>query len=412
MATVSPIEAGPVDRPRSGTNYAMNALRFTAAFFVVVSHLRALFFVDFADAVSNNPLVMLTYGLTSLGHQAVIVFFVLSGYWVGGSALRNFSGGRFELLEYSVARILRLWIVLVPALLITQILDRSGTALWPSSDIYAGSSAYHSVVPSGGAVEYLDAGVTSGNLFFLQSIYVPAEGTNTPLWSLATEFWYYLLFPALLFLVWRGVSIRARLIAAGIASLCVLLLILAPMPGGPQVFVLFPAWLMGVAVAAARPRAGTLMKRVSPHMLSALRVIALALLVGVALIDSRSSSVVSVYVLSVAAAMLLTLLISDVQNPVGRRFLAPLSWAAEWSYSLYALHLPVLAFAAAMIVPSAADRWQMDPIGVIRACAVLASVLAAAFALYLVTEKHTTGLRRFAIRKLRRSSRRRAGIVR
>jgi peptidoglycan/LPS O-acetylase OafA/YrhL len=34
-----------------------------------------------------------------------------------------------------------------------------------------------------------------GNLAFLQTIAVPIFGTNGPMWSLANEFWYYLIFP-------------------------------------------------------------------------------------------------------------------------------------------------------------------------------------------------------------------------
>ena len=43
-----------------------------------------------------------------------------------------------------------------------------------------------------------------GNLFFLQTIFVPPFGSNAPLWSLSFEFWYYLLFPLCLFALSRG----------------------------------------------------------------------------------------------------------------------------------------------------------------------------------------------------------------
>jgi len=42
------------------------------------------------------------------------------------------------------------------------------------------------------------------NVFFLQTITVPVYGSNSPLWSLANEFWYYLLFPLLLLAPQRG----------------------------------------------------------------------------------------------------------------------------------------------------------------------------------------------------------------
>ena len=48
-----------------------------------------------------------------------------------------------------------------------------------------------------------------GNMFGLQTILVPSFGGNFPLWSLANETWYYILFP-LLVLVLRGRSIAWR----------------------------------------------------------------------------------------------------------------------------------------------------------------------------------------------------------
>jgi peptidoglycan/LPS O-acetylase OafA/YrhL len=50
------------------------------ALLVVISHARVLFFEDFTTATRSMG-VYLFYLATSLGHQAVIVFFTLSGYW-------------------------------------------------------------------------------------------------------------------------------------------------------------------------------------------------------------------------------------------------------------------------------------------------------------------------------------------
>ncbi len=72
-----------------------------------------------------------------------------------------------------MARIARLYVVIVPALLFTGILDYlhgawDGTRDGPSSFLI--------------------------NLFFLQGIYGGAYGSNGPLWSLSYEWWFYILF--------------------------------------------------------------------------------------------------------------------------------------------------------------------------------------------------------------------------
>ena len=60
---------------------------------------------------------------------------------------------------------------------------------------YGGEVLQH-IYPSSAIAQALTAPVFLGNAAFLQRILVPELGTNGPLWSLANEFWYYLLFPA------------------------------------------------------------------------------------------------------------------------------------------------------------------------------------------------------------------------
>ena len=60
---------------------------------------------------------------------------------------------------------------------------------------------------------HLDAATFWGNLVFLQTILVPTYGTNALLWSLANEFWYYMLFPLLAVLIhgwYSGIRRRWR----------------------------------------------------------------------------------------------------------------------------------------------------------------------------------------------------------
>src|SRR5947209_5815746 len=69
-----------------------------------------------------------------LAHSAVIVFFVLSGYVIAFSTL----SARQDAKRFAVARLSRLYSVILPALLLTFILQATGSYLNP--EFYAQQS--------------------------------------------------------------------------------------------------------------------------------------------------------------------------------------------------------------------------------------------------------------------------------
>ena len=66
----------------NGRLYWLDLARWLSAFFVVAEYLRAAMFVNFSDLGGFNVFDQALYFCTTLGHQAVMVFFVLSGYFV------------------------------------------------------------------------------------------------------------------------------------------------------------------------------------------------------------------------------------------------------------------------------------------------------------------------------------------
>lgn len=175
----------------------LDCLRGLAALLVVLEHLRAFLFLPYSEIKFSGILLKLFYFITCLGHQAVIVFFVLSGFLVGGSVLNSFQKGTWTWSGYLIRRMSRLWVVLIPALILTLLWDHIGLSMNASG--YHGDymHLYHS---GPGPSHPADLSFKSffGNLFFLQTVVVPVFGTNGPLWSLANEFWYYLIFPVAL----------------------------------------------------------------------------------------------------------------------------------------------------------------------------------------------------------------------
>jgi peptidoglycan/LPS O-acetylase OafA/YrhL len=368
--------AAPGNARGHGQHRALNAMRAIAAVLVVVYHLRTLMFDEGHGFL---------YALTGLGPAAVLVFFVLSGYWVGGSVLSAFKRGTFTWAGYASARLARLWIVLLPAVLLTSVLDHLGLALLGHTSIYAGDPAYHHTVPAGDLAERLGPLTAIGNVTFLQTIVVPTYGTNASLWSLAYEAIFYAALPLAMY-VWRGRG-RGRWLS-GVLLLGLLAL------AGPKVLMYLPVWLLGVAVAAFREPIKTFLDRLPSGALMGARAVTLTMLGAALLLTERSYSAVNVLILAAATTLVLVTLVRDVRpGGLASRLLAGPSAYAESSYSLYAVHLPVAAMIAALLTPDVNQRWAPTPLHWLALAGLTALLCAAGWGFAWLTERHTNRLR-------------------
>lgn len=221
----------------------LDLVRGLAAVAVCASHLRNGLIVDYGQySALQEPNIAqkVFYFSTGLGHQAVIIFFVLSGFFVGSSIIKNVK--RFNFTKYMITRLSRLWIVLIPALILTAIVD--SILMSHSPEILSGTyNPVSNSLPSLG--KYSSSWSTFfGNIFFLQGMLTPVFGTNGPLWSLANEFWYYILFPLLLITVGKcgaNIEIRYRFITLTLVlGICLTIPI--------DILEYFFIWLMGVGV--------------------------------------------------------------------------------------------------------------------------------------------------------------------
>lgn len=98
--------------------------------------------------------------------EAVIVFFVLSGYLVGGRTLERAMAGKFNGITYAIDRGSRIWLPLIPAVIAT----------WAVSMI------------RGRGIDWVEG---LGNILAVQGVLVPPMSYNTSLWSLSYEVWFY-----------------------------------------------------------------------------------------------------------------------------------------------------------------------------------------------------------------------------
>src|SRR4051812_47944519 len=119
----------------------LNASRWISAFFVVLFHVRELALAGYSEIANPSLLHKAIYFLAGFGHEAVIVFFVISGFLIGGVNVERWklrsSLGVDAVKEYSIHRIARIYVVLVPALVLGFVLDSIGAAKFDQLGLYS-----------------------------------------------------------------------------------------------------------------------------------------------------------------------------------------------------------------------------------------------------------------------------------
>ncbi len=349
----------------------LDGLRGLAASFVVVSHSWS---TVFPSGRTQRTRVELLTAWMGLGHYAVSVFIVISGFSLGLVAWRNglsWPGGTKAFLRGRFRRIVPAYwaaIVFGAGLGATVLAHKDGT-LWD------------------GAIPIRLSGVVDHALL-LQDVHWAGPAGSTAFWSLAVEFHIYLLFPFLL--VWlrrRPESwLPPYLLFAAIAAFSEL----APKTafthwlGGlhPSLYALFIVGLVGARAAVAGEEPAARRRRERGLMIAS----------GIGLVAAAASfrhfdPVASVHDLwfGPAAALVIGRLASGSLSSV-RRLLEhrALVLLGACSYSLYLIHSAVIEIVWRVVV---------KPLGLTGAPALavevtvgLAASVAAAAAFYRLVE--------------------------
>jgi peptidoglycan/LPS O-acetylase OafA/YrhL len=366
--------------PRSDRSVHLDAVRAIAALIVFTGHTRSFFLQFWRSAVGlgRQPLPSELLTVSSPSHEAVIVFFVLSGFLVGGAVLRSFRTDNWSWERYLTARITRLWVVLIPALVLTAILDAVGKAISPADSIYWQSDEARA--GSSSALTFL------GNIAFLQTILVRTFGSDGQLWSLANEFWYYILFPILMIVVLRRNAL-ARL-TAGVAMIAVLLFV------GQSIAIYSVIWLMGLIPYLPRRNLSARYFRITLSVATAILVLS-----AIALVKLRLNLFLSDVILGFVFAIWCYAALHKA--PGSSASFSIYAWAAthlsRMSYTLYLVHVPLLALLSGAIVGSW-NPWPLDVSHLAAAAAIWLFVLAASYGFYLVFERNTDVIRQYCYR--------------
>jgi peptidoglycan/LPS O-acetylase OafA/YrhL len=315
-------------------NLHLDWVRGISALIVCAGHTRNALLPDFADLPVPGLMAQLVYFATGFGHAAVMVFFVMSGYLVGGSVLST--KGTFDWQRYLVNRYVRLWVVLLPALIWTWLVDQQTLALAP--EVLHGGLAqnWHSLPAKG---EYSNSFSTFlRNLGFQQTVTAPVFGSNGPLWSLANEAWYYMLFPLL------AVPLLDRRWWVALTHWPLAGLMLVFMPA--DMLWLLPVWVAG-ALLRKLP-IGLLKGRLVYGLITAAAFFAVLVAykkIGQTRFDAHTWD----GMIGLSFALWVAYLIQNAgggHNKVLERMTIRLS---DFSYSLYLVHMPLAIFFGAIL---------------------------------------------------------------
>lgn len=337
------------------TSLYLDLVRFGAALLVLLTHLA---YPRFSDG--------LLLSLRSYGNDAVMVFFVLSGYVIAHTAAHRDR----TLGAYVIHRAARVYSVALPALLATVLLDQLGRHLSPA--LYHGFQ-YQDDEP----LRRVAHALTFSHELWFSSWRVFSNG---PYWSLGYECWYYVLFACAWYL--RG---TARALA--------LLLVMGAV--GPKILLLLPVWTLGVAVYGFNQR-----YRPGVKTGAALWLMSLLLYAAFRASGARdgllafsyaqwgrhfvehslhwSNEFLASYVIGLLVAM--NFVGMHAWAPALERHLSPLekpirTWAA-CTFSLYLLHYPLLQCLAASGLFPAASPLAVALLGVftVLLCRAFATV--------------------------------------
>jgi peptidoglycan/LPS O-acetylase OafA/YrhL len=282
----------------------------------------------------------MAYAGTSLryGHEAVIVFFALSGFFIHLRAAQRMSANKpasLNTADFARRRIHRLLVPYLFALGLTLLCDLTGRALLP--ELYEAKTG-DSLLDINFARKDFSWAAVGPACVVLPGSLGKDFGSNGPLWSLAFEVVYYALYP--LWLRARRISswFAYALIPAGCASAMFL-------PGTPwitSVAINYPIWLAGAGLAEWTTR-----RRSAPRFGPAVVMGLIGIAIPLTVFKTSVMQILFPILLATSIVWLFTKL--------------PSTWTVHWwhhvweflgirGYTIYICHFPVLVVLSAAAI--------------------------------------------------------------
>ena len=372
----------------------LNVFRWIAAWIVVFNHAGGILIVPLSELPGSQRTIM-GYGfsfIAGFAHHAVMVFFVLSGFLVGGAFCKDTSRGKANLPAYFSKRATRLWIVVLPALVLTWACSRLGLWIFPG----AGSGIY-----GADKLANFGPGTFACNSVYLQNVLCMWYGGNASLWSLYHEAWYYVVFP--FFALGLSAATTGRRLAFVLPGIAILAVLQLGQVSNPPIIPYFGIWLMGVAAALVRVRSWRY--QVPVAACAFIVVLAVQRVVFVPTADPGLS--VKSFALDVLVSGLFSCLLVAMRGATNLKTvpLGKLNGAlAGFSFSLYCIHVPLLLLYASASMAVLGFGYQTQALTFSHWALVYGGVLFAVIGGFMfsrVTERYTNQLRRFVLGRTR-----------
>jgi peptidoglycan/LPS O-acetylase OafA/YrhL len=378
MGARSGTQAAAITGETLPTEY-VDGVRGVAATYVMLNHARFLLFISAATALALHPgtvfkAALAVLALTRYGVAGVMCFFIVSGYAIHYRQAYKMAG-KWQKMSwggYAMHRARRLYPPLLAAIVIIFVADMIGSHFYPG--MYNGAS---NVVLSLGGDHTPTIGSFFGTLTFTQGFVTKVFGSDDPLWSLAYEGFFYLMYPIILGLDLRigpvktlgmitvlGLSVAA-IIGIGITPSGLNVDLYSPLgiaAHALNLLAMWPAWVAGVFIADAR--AGRV--RIPTQWWSIAAAVGLVMLGTSALYLVVKNPNIQINDINIFYGIWVV----SFFGPIGwlcagrhemraRKIVAgiyrPIKWLGKMSYSLYVVHFPVLAMICAIYLSGHSD---------------------------------------------------------
>lgn len=347
--------------------YWLDLLRFLSALIVVVAHCRANFFEIFGnlEPASKTIYGKMFYFLTSFSDDAVLVFFILSGFLVGGKILESISIGKpVSPGDFAIKRGVRIGVPLVGSVLFIVLVDK----------MIGANTSWGGILC---------------NALSLQCIFSEFNSMGGPLWTMPYIVWNYVLLYSIVLLSHK------RFTVSGTIVLALVLLVFSLTYDGKSTYMYFFV-LLGIL-------AYVISKRPLPNyfvLLCVFVAIATAVLTKFAKPSiSREASFLStlnVPMLQVLETVSIAVLIGKLVTitPKGKFFILLNKYStrlAVFSYSLYLIHYQLIRLMAWGGFPKSKT---IDGYALVLFIIEICICILGGYVFYLCIEKHTGRMQR------------------
>ncbi|MCB0272754.1 MAG: acyltransferase [Bdellovibrionales bacterium] len=271
------------------------------------------------------------------GFVGVDVFFVISGYLITSGIEKNIQNHTFSFAHFYIRRIRRIFPALFACVIFTLILG--AWVLMPEEFSYlAQASQYTSLQIS--------------NFFFFKQLNYFQEGYNTSsllhTWSLGIEEQFYLLWPLLLFVLYRTCKPSLKfyvLLVILLTSFGASIWVTKDAPRAAFYLLPMRLWELMMGGLLVFPKISTLRARLSPVLLDLVNLLGVGfILVSFFFITPEGFPGYKAAIPCLGACFVIFANTQATTRSAKILMLQPLPFLGKISYSLYLLHWPIIIF--------------------------------------------------------------------